>query len=339
MMRFEDISVIGDGNDEAHQLTMNPFGELTSFGPDNTIGILELNPPELRVFDFDGQSLWSAGREGDGPGEFLFPRSLTWHRDVGWIVLTAIQNRIVIFSDDGQSHLTRSTASLPHPSPMNRARFAPDRSFWYLGSSREETGESSSVVWNLISSDWDSLQGRVVDRAVFEPTIAEGNTYYMQDSEHPRLVAVDQRGRAWWCPHYEFQIDVREPDGSGQWRIRREYERKPYSTDYRQLMESEPQMQTPEYRMFLQLPDKQPALSWLRWMEQNELWAFTSAYVDSPFVEVDVFDENGTFTRAFLAPKHLRTYPIMGDLILRPDEAEDGSPLLILSRWWIEERN
>ncbi len=314
------------------------MGWLTAFGPDGTIGILELSPPELRVFDHSGRFLWKAGREGGGPGEFLFPRSVIYQPGIGWIITTSVQNRVVIFSDDGQSHQTRTTSNLPHSNTLGRARFSSGNTFWYWGSGREETGEGNILFWHLIRADWDSLQGMVIDKAEFEQTLEDGNTYYMRDTEHPRFLAIDNQGRAWWTTSYEYQIDVWEPDGSHQWRVRREYERQPYSDSYRHQIEDEPQMQSVGFRAFIQLPEKQPALAWLRWTEQNELWAFTQAYIDSPLVEVDVFDEEGVFIRAFLADKALMRFPIRGDLILRPMEAEDGSPLLVLSRWWIEQR-
>ena len=90
---------------------------------------------------------------------------------------------------------------------------------------------------------------------------------------------------------------------------------------------------------YLRLPPVQPAIRGLNWTDHGEMWVFQSAWIDSPLVQVDVFDGDGVFQRAFLADRRLRGMPIGRDHLWRSDVAEDGSPLLIYSRYWFEERD
>jgi hypothetical protein len=84
------------------------------------------------------------------------------------------------------------------------------------------------------------------------PNLEEGTTFWMYD-DIPRLLAVDDRGRAWVNHDLDYQIDVYTPEGRERWRLRRPYRRQPYYEYHRHLMEDEPQIQTPQYRMFIRL--------------------------------------------------------------------------------------
>lgn len=56
----------------------------------------------LRLFDSDGRHVWTAGRAGDGPGEFRAPYIVRGLEPDSIVVWDAGPNRLTVFSSDGQ---------------------------------------------------------------------------------------------------------------------------------------------------------------------------------------------------------------------------------------------
>jgi hypothetical protein len=102
IMRFEDEAVIGEGGDgDDYLLSTRTSGGLVGGGPDGQVGYAERQPPELRVFGTDGNLLWKAGRDGEGPGEFRVPMRPRYVPEVGWIVNAPTLRRLIVFDEDG----------------------------------------------------------------------------------------------------------------------------------------------------------------------------------------------------------------------------------------------
>jgi hypothetical protein len=100
----EPMTVIGvaEGR-EAHQLYRIAGATRLS---DGTVVVANAGTHELRAFSESGEHRWSAGRQGEGPGEF---QSLTWmHRIEGDSLLSFDQrlDRLTIY--DGSGNLVRS---------------------------------------------------------------------------------------------------------------------------------------------------------------------------------------------------------------------------------------
>ena len=62
---------------------------------DGTLVALSRRNQEVRAFDPSGNHLWTTGREGEGPGEFLYPWSLH-----------ALENDAIVISDPGTGRIT-----------------------------------------------------------------------------------------------------------------------------------------------------------------------------------------------------------------------------------------
>lgn len=56
----------------------------------------------LRLFDGDGMFLWSAGGEGDGPGEFRFPNSVREIEGDSLVVWDRVASRLSVFTREGR---------------------------------------------------------------------------------------------------------------------------------------------------------------------------------------------------------------------------------------------
>lgn len=81
-----------------------PLAAPTAIAVDGERGrlyVLELQPPELRVYDLsDGRFLRSLGRQGDGPGEYRYPTALAVSAD-GVVAVLSMSGRVTYWDPDG----------------------------------------------------------------------------------------------------------------------------------------------------------------------------------------------------------------------------------------------
>ena len=112
--RLEEQASIGstDGPDE--YLLARPYG-LASDG--ERIFVLDTQVPVVRAYDWQGNHLTDIGREGEGPGEYRQPRSLTMDPASGTLFVGQ-RDRITMFTREGEPAGTRrfpSTFSTSRP--------------------------------------------------------------------------------------------------------------------------------------------------------------------------------------------------------------------------------
>ncbi|MFC1529918.1 hypothetical protein ACFL6R_04280 [Gemmatimonadota bacterium] len=338
IMRYEDTAVIGEGGrGDDYLLSSGTSGGLVGVGPDGQVGYTERQPPELRVFGTDGNLRWKAGREGEGPGEFRVPMRPQFVPEVGWIVNAPILHRLIVFDEEGGFVRNRLLDPVPRARHFTHLRFLPNGDFWILAHRSIQGEMGQDMFYYPVWIEWSDLRYVQTDSFRHVSVVKDDSYTYMYE-ENPANMAVDGQGRAWVNCIFPYQIEVYAPGGSDQWRIRREYELTGFPDAYRESIESEPFMEMEEEIWYLRLPERQAAIAGMNWTENNEMWVFQTAWVDSPLVQVDVFNEDGVFKRAFLADRRLRGMPIGAEHLWRSDEAEDGSPLLIRSRYWFEDR-
>jgi len=337
ILRYEDLAVIGEQTGEEHLMfSVRPSGGYVAGGPDGQIGYAERQPPELRVFGPEGSLQWVGGRQGGGPGEFEIPVRPGYAEGVGWVVNAALRHRLVVFDDVGNWVADRPMDEIVHGRYYSAIDFTPGGDFWMLAHHSQQTEEGLHMRYWMVSVDWETLEGAVADSFTNPSMVTEDSRNVMYDG-FPRYLAVDDQGRAWLNRTLDYTLDVYGPGASSHWRVRRICDLHDYPPGEREAIESEVLMEDPEGQVwYRKLPSQQPAISGLTWTGAGELWVFQRAYVDSPLVQVDVFDHDGVFVRAFLADRDLRGMPIGEDHLWRSAEGEDGSPLLIRSRYWIE---
>lgn len=71
----------------------------------------------LRAFDSLGVHLWTAGKGGDGPGEFRWPQMVTEIGGDSLVVWDPVLNRLHVFAPDGSFARTRTVSELAGGSP------------------------------------------------------------------------------------------------------------------------------------------------------------------------------------------------------------------------------
>jgi hypothetical protein len=80
-----------------------------TFMRDGVVGVLEANPPEVRVFSATGQHVLSFGRSGRGPGEFAQVQRLVPH--AGDSLVVSQITRVSVFDNRGTHSRTINTAT------------------------------------------------------------------------------------------------------------------------------------------------------------------------------------------------------------------------------------
>ncbi len=308
------------------------FPEMMSEGPDEQIGVFMMRPPELRVFDREGRFLWKAGRQGDGPGEFRYPNGLCFQREIGWVV--SERGRLTVFDERGNYVRTVHLENLPYAVVSNDFHVARGGRFWYRGYEAQREEGAVRGVQHIVSGDWQQESGHEVYWFSRPALIQEERRIFMWE-EWPTLLRVDDLDRAWFVGDLPYQIEVIPHEGEGRFRIRRDHESRAYDTAYRERVESDWQRYSTEPMIWPRLPPHQAAIRQLSRGPVGEMWVFTRAWVDSPMVQVDVFDREGTYVQAFLADIALGGLPFAPDHVYRSDTAEDGAPLLVRSRYRI----
>ena len=331
-LRLEQLASVGaaDGPDE--QLISNAGRYIrVSAGPNGQVGYIERQPAELRVYDGDGTFLWRAGRSGEGPGEWRNASYLTYMNGTGW-VLTTFPYRVVVFDENGTLKESRPAHDIPGMRMSIGRVLHPSGLMWSWTQDAMNNIESFGHVFR---GDWRTLTSTKIDSMLHSTLHIEGtDSAYLQS--FPFAMDVDPEGRLWLYASLDYQLDVYEPEGDGRWRVRREFELVPYSQAERREAETTWSAMISGRNIYGRLNENHSPIRGLKWVNRNELWVFTSTYVDSPVVQVDVFDAAGVYQRAFAAELALSWANYQESTVWQLKENDEGIPQLVRSRYWLD---
>ncbi|MFC1539990.1 hypothetical protein ACFL41_00710 [Gemmatimonadota bacterium] len=334
ILRYEDLVTIGLPATDQPLIARSGLKGGVAIGPGGSIGYGEYSPSELRVFNADGSFLWRAGREGEGPGEFSSPMFVDYSEAAGWTVFDLYRCRICSFTDDGISDRTLSYVELPDSfGPFYIAGIS-DRRFWYLG--QRPVSPDNPVRKHLVYlAGWNSLAAaEVFQYPVYSAIVRENGRNYKP--VYPQSYGVNESGHFWLNHTLEYQIEVFDPDDGEHWRIRRDCEARDYEPGFRRRIESTP-ISERRTDVFPRLPDQALAIADIIPAANGLMWVINAQVDDSPERQVDVFTATGEYLSRFW----MDDVPILlieEDYLLRTGEAPDGSPLIIKSRYWLEDR-
>lgn len=97
---FEEVLRLG-GADDGPEAFFQVYDRSVAVAPQGTIYVMDQGNHRLRAFDDRGRPLWSAGREGQGPGEFRVPTGVAANPD-GTVSVWDVGKRSVIdYGSDG----------------------------------------------------------------------------------------------------------------------------------------------------------------------------------------------------------------------------------------------
>ena len=307
--------------------------------PDGGIAVADGGAGEIRVFDSSGDHQWTAGRQGEGPGEFRIMDSLGTDPDGGiWVYDFSLQ-RITFVGPDGEiGEVTELEHDIPTLGMVGRLR---DGSFvlaqlWGSGPVAEAAEEGlrrDPAVIAHFGADGELVDtigefpGRELQLRVEDGRMVMGSPLFGRTASHTlwgnSLVVGDQ-----------ILFELRLYSSSGKLgRIVRIPEadlslsREEIESTMAQQLADLPESRRPGYRSFLEeagLPDTKPAYTHLLPDRAGNLWVSEFARYPTPPGKWTVFDADGRWLGSVTMPPDFRPYEIGPDWILgvRRDELE-----------------
>lgn len=330
---LDEVTRVGDEGGPEDQLLTSRW-QAVDVAPDGSVGHLERSPTELRVYRPDGELAFRAGRAGEGPGEWRYGSVLDHVDGLGWAV-SAIPSRLVLLSETGELIETVALGGLPGR-PMNSMEVTAEGGLWYFAEQSVTWGEHTA---SLVRANWKTLEVDTVHTSLrYRQVRVEdfGLSY-----QYPQSISLGPQGRVWVNTSLDYEIEVFGISEEGRMRVRRDYDPIPDPLQGEEPEDPDSYSAMQNFRrIYPGHHEVLPAIRSLEWVDGEELWVFTSIETDTSQVQVDVFDAEGRYLRAFSAPAGLigARWGIAAGHIwwLRPDES--GLPILFRYRYRLENR-
>ena len=305
--------------------------------PDGGIAVADGGAGEIRVFDASADHRWTAGRQGEGPGEFRIMSSLGTDPDGGiWVYDFSLQRITFVDSDGAIGRVVELEHDIPTLGMVGRLG---DGSFilaqlWGAGPTTEAFEEGlrrDPAVTAHFGAGGELIDtigefpGREIQLRVEDGRMVMGSPLYGRTASHTlwgnSLVVGDQVlfELGIYTSSGELSRIVRIP-GADLTLSREEIE----STMAQQLADL-PESRRPGYRSFLEaagLPDTKPAYAYLMPDQVGNLWVSEFARFPTPPVEWTVFDADGRWLGSVAMPPDFRPYEIGMDWILGVESDE-----------------
>lgn len=328
-LHLEEVARIGKVNGPDEQIISSAYLRY-GVSPDGGVGYWERQPSELRSYDSNGSFRFRAGRSGSGPGELRFALNFIHIDGVGWMA-AGVSNRLVLYDDTGGLLYTITAPDLPGRI-LNTLTAHLNGRLWYFSNSAMSMDRAQTY---LIRADWKTASGDTVMSALQTEMVVKGDAGLIL--RYPQNLAMDASGRAWVNTTFDYQIDVFGNTAGDHWRVRRTFEPIP-DPNYGMGADESRWIGAvlDNKRIYSRANKFYPAIQQMQWVDNRELWVFTSVPVDSTHVQVDVFTADGVYVRAFAAEERLGgAHFKQGHVwILTSDEEE--APVLIRYRYEVE---
>jgi hypothetical protein len=277
-------------------------------GGDGETYLLDEQLCEVRVFDAEGQYLYSFGREGEGPGEFRQAQDLLLLPSGKAGVIYGQQNRLATYDLDGT--IGEDTSLLP-----DGVRFA----FLIGAQSRDGRMVIQQHATEINDDEIISTMSMVGLDAEGEVT----HTYFSESSTQKRQgpgisisIDSDDYANAWVLMDGgflaindsadEYKIDILDAEGELVRTITREYEPLRRSDEELERLEREQRERAAENDGFVEGQDIDPIYSVIQSMHigpDGQLWVMTGrgrfgeGVPENTLGTFDVFDSEGQFVR------------------------------------------
>lgn len=321
------------------------FGQVADVAADGTgrIYVLDAQAAELRAFGPDGTHLWTAGGEGQGPGEFSGPVGLTVRDGEVWVVDPRNQRYSVW--DTAGTLVGEHARNLMGPFGGWEGGFGPDGRLHDAGVIQVERGRFASGF--LIADD----RGEPVDTVhlpsysspSFDPvsrTTTSGATMTMTPSVPftPGLVtAFDPAGFIWTGVSDDYRLHRTTPEGDTVEVVARAYEPVAVSPAERDSAVARLREQFGGQGGIdaSRIPETKPPFVAASASPDGHLWVLTTAARGDTLRSYDVFDPDGRYLGPVTTPQRIRPSPhIQGDNVYGYVTDELDVPFVV--RWRIE---
>ncbi len=297
---------------------------------DGRIVIANGGTHELRFYSSHGVFLRSAGREGEGPGEFS---RMGWMQHLGGDSLFVYDydlRRIAVFSANGdfvRGVRLESTPDLPFASPigvfndrsMLARGFADTKGVPPDGLQRYESPIYHLDPEGLLTTELGPFSGNEVYYKAFDGGFGFFDAVFPLDT---RFVVRDDV--VYLAATDNFEIRVLTPDGKLSKIVRREHTRVPVTNEHlrleieRRIAAEGPDERASAEATFDEIPKPEffPAYLHILVDDDHNLWIQEYPIPGATTAKWSVFDSTGTLLGALDAPLGFEPYHIGDDFVL-----------------------
>lgn len=217
--------VVGRGTDPDALFGRNP--PRVAVADSGRLFVLDASNHRVQIFEPDGTLRGTAGRQGQGPGEFGQPLELFIAGGV-LHVWDVINRRVSRFDPDGELIDDRATplwGGMIHP-------YAGGEMVWRRG---ERTPDGQILHYRRVDARGQELVNyatvpwplRTIDPPLAEIVNSEPDAWWV--GTVPPAFAADAAGTVYVSLFADYEIFAFEPDGRMRWAMQVEYERPPIS--------------------------------------------------------------------------------------------------------------
>jgi hypothetical protein len=269
---------------------------------------------ELRFYDAEGRHLWSAGREGDGPGEFRAMRGLWSLGPDSVLVSDQIAGRLSVLTMDGALARVSRLAPLPdaqRPTPVGLVGdgllVQASRS---AGIAQPYGTSYDSLAYARYALDGSHARTLLVTRGrpYFKADVGGGRWVSTGLLHFPSPVAATDRDGWYSGTGDRWEIERYSPEGSLTHVIRRDEPKRPYTGDDVTVTFFDETVSLP-------VPELLPAYRALVVGEGGSLWVERYTLPDEQPVW-SVFREDGRYLGDVETPVDAELMHVGGDFLL-----------------------
>lgn len=290
-----DAVTIGSQNDSGNAV----FGQVADIALDRggRVYVLDLTPPEIRVFASDGSYVRTIGRAGHGPGEFALATGMAFDpRDRLW-VLNQNNQRYSVFDTSGAllREFPRRMASAVLE--WRYGAFSPTGNLFDLVGRQTESG------WEHRFARYDTLTAEFVDTLPL-PVLPEGTPFgwgRIMPTPLGWWVGVATDYRLWELTRAGDTVRV----------VEREHEPVGLPTAQRDSIRDAMRLLRESSRGAVSLPTPEHQRIFDAFFVDNHgyVWVQLSRTPDEPVTSFDVFDPEGRYLGAVKAQSVVESRP------------------------------
>jgi hypothetical protein len=281
--------------------------------------VTEKDAPILRRFDASGKSVWTGGKKGRGPGEFILPIRAA-HTPSGLLVIDMTTSRITDLTARGDVVATIALTSLATTSGVNH------RGDMILGF--DDMGRAFRVMYRAFGTtelrQVARLPGSYKNKSV--ALAPDGSFAVALDGERYEISRFDAQG----APLASITRALERPRRTAQ-----------EEAEYRQRLNRDLSMMSAEMKKQggdgkisrPEIPAGERGLKahitvdGLRYDDRGRLWVHTMQGDETKTI-LDVFAPDGSFLGPVTIPMRITSYSLGGSYLVTAGENADGIPVV-----------
>lgn len=291
-----------------------------SVSPSGQILVTDRDAPMLRLFDATGRSLWTVGRKGNGPGEYILPYRSTLV-DGGVVVIDMTNSRVTDLDANGK--LVGSTTITGFATTVGVTRradiaFGMDSRAAFRIGHRDPKGSSIRIVADF--------PGSMLNKSV--ALAPDGTLAVALDGVKYEIRRLDAAGKVLPPISRAIERPRRSAVEESEYRSRLN----------RDLSMMQAEMKKQGHEGKVKPPEIPPAerglkphiaVDGLRYDDAGHLWVRTMRGDETKSV-FDVFAPSGVLLGEVTLPTRITQFSLGGPYLVTASESEDGIPIVTL---------